>query len=60
MNNLNFLEEGAVESAQKLLGWRLYKQEADSLVGGVIVETEAYTQQDAASTATAAELPAQR
>lgn len=43
------LEAGAVSAARQLIGWRLYSQEADGLVGGMIVETEAYTQQDAAS-----------
>jgi DNA-3-methyladenine glycosylase len=49
MNDLQFLENGAVEVAQELIGWRLYKQDAGELIGGMITETEAYTQADAAS-----------
>lgn len=46
----DFLEQGAVSAARELIGWRLYIREADgSLTGGRIVETEAYTQADAAS-----------
>lgn len=42
--------QDAVAAAPELIGWRLYAQEADgSLTGGVIIETEAYTQTDAAS-----------
>ena len=44
------LEQGAVAAAHDLIGWRLYKVETDgSHTGGVIIETEAYTQEDAAS-----------
>ncbi len=44
-----FLEQDAVIVASQLLGWRLYRNEPTGLVGGIIVETEAYTQSDAAS-----------
>lgn len=48
--NLHFLEEGAVKAARDLIGWRLYAEQPDgTLVGGVILETEAYTMEDAAS-----------
>jgi DNA-3-methyladenine glycosylase len=44
------LLQGAVAAAKGLIGWRLYVQEDDgSKTGGMIVETEAYTQEDAAS-----------
>jgi len=44
------LEQGAVAAASDLIGWRLYVREADgTLTGGTIIETEAYTQEDAAS-----------
>lgn len=44
------LQQGAVKAAQGLIGWRFYRVEPDGTkVGGVIVETEAYTQEDAAS-----------
>jgi DNA-3-methyladenine glycosylase len=45
----DFLSGNAVDAAQELLGWRFFRQENDGLVGGVILETEAYTQEDAAS-----------
>ena len=42
--------QGAVAAAKGLIGWRLYVQEIDGgQTGGIIVETEAYTQEDAAS-----------
>ena len=44
------LKSGSVKAAKGLIGYELYIREADgSLTGGVIVETEAYTQDDAAS-----------
>jgi DNA-3-methyladenine glycosylase len=44
------LKAGAVSAAKNLIGWRLYKVEQDGThTGGVITETEAYTQADAAS-----------
>ena len=49
MNELGFLESDAVTVARQLIGWRLYTQDANGLVGGIIIETEAYTQEDAAS-----------
>ncbi|HWT55520.1 MAG TPA: DNA-3-methyladenine glycosylase [Candidatus Microsaccharimonas sp.] len=47
--DLSFLEDGSVQAAPKLIGWRLYRREGTQLVGGVIVETEAYNEHDAAS-----------
>ena len=49
MDDLSFLEQDAVAVARQLLGWRFYRQDASGLVGGVIIETEAYTEDDAAS-----------
>jgi DNA-3-methyladenine glycosylase len=49
MEDLSFLSDPAPEVAAKLLGRRFYTEENGKLVGGVIVETEAYTQEDAAS-----------
>lgn len=44
------LEAGAVSAAKSLIGWKLYVQEHSGiLVGGMITETEAYMQEDAAS-----------
>jgi DNA-3-methyladenine glycosylase len=44
------LSRGAVSAARHLIGWRLYTVEPDGAhTGGVIVETEAYQQDDAAS-----------
>jgi DNA-3-methyladenine glycosylase len=44
------LEAGAVKAARQLIGWQLYTVEPDGTkVGGTIIETEAYTQNDAAS-----------
>ena len=48
-SDLLFLQESAVSVAKKLIGWHFYKRNIDELVGGVIVETEAYNQIDAAS-----------
>jgi DNA-3-methyladenine glycosylase len=47
--DLSFLEAGSVKVAPKLIGWRLYRREGETLVGGTIIETEAYNQTDAAS-----------
>lgn len=47
---MDFLQQGAVIVAQQLIGYRLYVRQTDgSLVGGMIVETEAYSSEDAAS-----------
>ncbi len=47
---MSLLEQGAVDAAEGLIGWRLYVREADgTLTGGRIIETEAYAQEDAAS-----------
>lgn len=44
------LMQGAVQTAEQLIGWQLFVKGSDgSLVGGTIVETEAYSQEDAAS-----------
>ncbi len=41
---------GSVSAARRLIGWRLYVVESDGTrTGGVITETEAYRQDDAAS-----------
>jgi DNA-3-methyladenine glycosylase len=47
--SLEFLEEGSVTAAEKLLGWRFYRETDGQRVGGIIVETEAYSQEDTAS-----------
>lgn len=49
MPSLDFLESGAVVAARQLIGWRFYVKDSSGLVGGTIVETEAYSQDDAAS-----------
>ncbi len=47
---ITLLEEGAVHAARNLIGWRLYTiEENGAKTGGIIVETEAYSQEDAAS-----------
>lgn len=47
---LEFLSRNAPDVARQLIGWRLYVRESnDTLTGGTIIETEAYTQDDAAS-----------
>lgn len=47
---MEFLELGAVTAAERLIGWGFYKREPNGeLVGGTIIETEAYDQTDAAS-----------
>lgn len=55
--DLSFLEAGSVTAAPQLIGWRLYRREGDDLVGGMIVETEAYNQTDAASHSYKGETP---
>src|SRR5438552_3901917 len=47
--NLDFLSNDAVKVARSLIGYELYVQEGSELIGGVISETEAYAQDDAAS-----------
>lgn len=50
MESLKLLSQGAVKAARDLFGWRFYRVEPDGTrVGGMIIETEAYTQEDAAS-----------
>jgi DNA-3-methyladenine glycosylase len=51
MDKITFmLSKNALKVARKIIGWRLYILEPDgSLTGGMIIETEAYTQDDAAS-----------
>jgi DNA-3-methyladenine glycosylase len=47
---MDMLQQDAVTVAQQLIGFRFYvKQRSGSLVGGMLVETEAYTAEDAAS-----------
>ena len=47
---LEVLTQGAVTAAEQLIGWRLYVIEPDGQrTGGPILETEAYSQEDAAS-----------
>lgn len=43
------LVKGAVSAAREFIGWRLYVVEEGAKIGGTIIETEAYTQEDAAS-----------
>ena len=46
----DLLASDSVSAAKGLIGWRLYKIEEDGAkTGGVIIETEAYSQKDAAS-----------
>ncbi len=50
VNNLDFLSKEAPIVARKLIGWRLFTvEENGQQVGGTIIETEAYNQNDAAS-----------
>lgn len=50
MNELDFLTGGSVKVARQLIGWRLFVVDSDGTkVGGTIIETEAYNQDDAAS-----------
>lgn len=47
---MDILQQDAVTVARQLIGYRFYVKQTDgSLVGGIIVETEAYTAEDAAS-----------
>ncbi len=46
---LDVLQTDAVTAAKSLLGWELYNLVNGQLVGGQIIETEAYTQEDPAS-----------
>lgn len=45
----DLLQHGAVKAGQGLLGWRLYVKDGNQLIGGMITETEAYTEDDEAS-----------
>lgn len=57
----DLLARGAVAAARELIGWQLYVREADgSLTGGTIIETEAYTAEDAASHSYRGETPRNR
>ena len=51
MKNIKaLLSQNAVTVAEEIIGWKLYVLEPDgSKTGGIIIETEAYTQDDAAS-----------
>jgi DNA-3-methyladenine glycosylase len=54
----DFLSGDAVETATRLLGWRLYVVQPDGTeVGGEIIETEAYRGDDAASHSYKGETP---
>lgn len=47
---MEMLAQDAVTVARQLIGYRFYVRQGDgSLVGGVLIETEAYTAEDAAS-----------
>jgi DNA-3-methyladenine glycosylase len=47
---MDFLQQDSVTVARQLIGYRFYvKRDNGSLVGGMIVETEAYNSRDAAS-----------
>lgn len=51
-------QQDAVAAARQLIGYRFYvKQDDQTLVGGMIVETEAYTAEDAASHSFRGETP---
>ena len=55
---MDILYQDTVTAARRLIGYRLYAVEPDgSLTGGVIVETEAYTAEDAASHSNRGETP---
>jgi DNA-3-methyladenine glycosylase len=47
--DISFLTGESPEVARQLIGWRFYRREGTELIGGTIVETEAYMQTDAAS-----------
>ncbi len=48
--DLSFLDQDAPIAARELIGWQFFVAEIDgSLTGGTIIETEAYSQRDAAS-----------
>lgn len=47
---MDVLQQDAVAAARQLIGYRFYAKRPDhTLVGGAIIETEAYTPEDAAS-----------
>lgn len=48
-SDITFLSAASPEVARQLIGWRFYRREGEKLIGGTIVETEAYRQTDAAS-----------
>jgi DNA-3-methyladenine glycosylase len=55
------LAQDAVAVARQLIGWSLYVREEDgTLTGGTIIETEAYTAEDAASHSYRGETPRNR
>lgn len=55
---MDIFRQDAVTAARELIGYRLYVREADgSLTGGMIIETEAYTAEDAASHSYRGETP---
>lgn len=53
----SFFEQPAPELASQLLGMHLIHQAPDGLTSGIIVETEAYSQEDAASHSFKGETP---
>jgi DNA-3-methyladenine glycosylase len=55
--DLSFLSLDSPAAARQLIGWRIYHCEASHLLGGIIVETEAYNQYDAASHSYRGETP---